>query len=788
MKKSVKILWYLVLGGIVAFFLLILLINFGLFGHMPTLSDLENPSAALASELYSSDGTLMGKYYQLQDRTNCDFKDISPNVIHALIATEDRHFYEHSGIDPEGTLAIPFYLMLGKKRGSSTITQQTAKNLLNTRLHTSILILPFIKLKEWIVAIKLERNFTKDEILALYLNTVPFGDNVYGIKNAAKTFFNKNPDQLNIDESATLIGMLRGNTLYNPRRNPLASLDRRNTVIDKMQEAGFVSPGQAELAKSNPIQLQYNKLDQNDGIAPYFREYLRDTLKEWCAEHKKPDGTPYNLYQDGLRIYTTINARMQNYAEQVVSRQMDFLQSEFNQQAYIKDGKAWDGHKNVLIDAMKNSDRYQQMKADGKTKAEIEKFFRTRKVPMRVFAWNRMAGNEKNEMDTIMTPMDSIKYMSQELQTGFMVMDPESGEVKVWVGGDEFKYFKYDHVHESKRQVGSTIKPLLYCYAIMNGFSPSTLVPNEPVYFPKYGNWVSKNAEGDSGGMVTLTEGLARSLNHVAAYLIKIITPQNLVNFAHLCGITSDLKPYPALSLGTGEISLYEMLQAYTIFPDKGLLTKPLYITRIEDRNGNILQTFVPQKKEIINPTIAYTMVTMMRADVDSADGTGHRLRFRYHLPGPIAGKTGTTNDQKNGWFIGYTPQLLAGAWVGCDNDFLHFTTLARGQGASTALPIWGTFFQKVNADHTLGIDPYAQFTAPPSMTVEITNHSNSLPANPQSQDVGNGNANDYYQGTDNQTGSQKGNAQKKINQPVSNHTQAAPSVRPKAVMPPSGN
>lgn len=742
MKRSVKILWRAVFGLIIGFFLIILLINWGVFGYMPSIDDLQNPSASLSSEVYAADGTLMGKYY-LQDRTTCDFNEISVNVIHALIATEDERFYEHSGIDPKGTVAIPLYLLIGKKRGSSTITQQLAFNLFNGERAKNPLVRSVQKLKEWILAVKLERYFTKNEILALYLNTVPFSDNVYGINNAAKTFFNKTPDRLNVPEAATLIGMLKGNTLYNPRRNPRAALERRNTVIDRMLDIGFLTTGQATLAKSSPIQLQYAKLDQNDGIAPYFREYLRDVLKDWCATHKKSNGDDYNLYTDGLKIYTTLIPAMQQDAEEGVAQHLAKLQEVFSAQPYIKSGKCWIGHENILVAAMKSSDRYKAMSDGGSTDALIQQFFYTRKVPMKVFAWGRYSGTEKNTMDTIMTPMDSIRYMLERLQTGFMVMDPESGEVKAWVGGDDFFYFKNDHIHNTKRQVGSTIKPLLYARAIMDGFSPSTVVPNDPVYFPAFHNWHSHNAEGNSGGMVTLTDALAQSLNNVSAYLIKMIGPGTLVEFAHRAGITSDIPPYPSISLGAAEISLYEMIRAYSMFPDKGLITEPVYLTKIEDRNGNILQTFAPLKKEVISESLAYTMVGMMEAVVNY--GTGGRIRGTYHLYNEMAGKTGTTNDQTDGWFIGYTPQLLAGAWVGCDNNFLHFTSLANGQGANTGLPIWALFFQKIYQDKSLGIDPNAHFDIPDYIiegleAADSTTGADSL----ENQDMGNGTANDY--------------------------------------------
>ncbi len=742
-RNSVRLLWRVVFGGIILFLLLILLADWGVFGYMPSLEELENPSADLASVVYAADGTPIGKYYY-EDRTTCKFSEISPYVINGLVATEDHRFYENSGIDPIGTLAIPYYLLTGRKRGSSTIAQQLALNLFGERAKNPV-FRALQKLKEWVLAVKLERRFTKDEILALYLNTVPFGDNLYGIKNASLTFFGKNPNQLNIQEAATLIGMLRGSTLYNPRRNPRMSLERRNTVINNMEDNGYLTGDQAAEAKATPIQLHYRKLDHNDGIAPYFVANLKESLlKPWCASHKKPDGTPYDLYRDGLRVYTTINPVMQTYADNAVDKQMAILQKEFDAQSYIKSGKNWKEHENILNNYITSSDRYRAMKDDDISDEDIKKFFYTQKVPMKVFAWNRYTNGLQNTKDTVMTPLDSIKYMQQMLQAGFMVMDPESGEVKAWVGGNEFRYFKYDHVNiNTKRQVGSTIKPLLYTYAIMNGFSPSTEVPNDPVYFPAY-HWTSKNAEGGTGGIVTLSQALAQSLNNVSAYLIQKIGPQQLVDFAKKCGITSPLQPYPSLSLGAANISLYEMVQAYSMFPNKGVMSKPVYITRIEDRNGNILESFAPARHEVINERLAYTMVQMMEGVVNG--GTGSRLRFRFGLTGEMAGKTGTTNDYVDGWYIGYTPQLLAGAWVGNDNEFLHFNSMALGQGANMALPIWGYFFQQVYKDKSLGISQNAHFVAPANMinSVGTGAYDPNVPAGAESQDVGNGSASDY--------------------------------------------
>lgn len=745
MKKSVKILWWTFAGGIVLFVLLLLMINLRLIGHMPSMEELENPRTALASEVIAEDGTIMGKYYQV-DRSNVDYKDISKNVINALLATEDRRFYDHSGIDAKGTLAIPFYLLIGKKRGSSTISQQLALNLQadveGKERSRNTFVRAFQKMSEWVIALKLERNFTKQEILTLYLNTVAFGDNVYGIENGARTFFSKDPSRLNIEEAAVLVGMLKGVTQYNPRRNPQMALNRRNTVIDNMVDEGYITKQEGEAAKNRPIVLRYNKIDHNKGLAPYFREVLRTELRTWCKEHKKADGSEYNLYRDGLKIYTTINPRMQLYAEEAVAAHLKELQKSFYAQSNIKSGSVWKKWQKDLERFMKESDRYRQMKEDEATDADIRKAFNT-PVKMRVFAWKSFTDPEMNEIDTVMTPMDSIKYMRAVLQAGFMAMDPESGEIKAWVGGPDFRYFKNDHVYKTKRQVGSTFKPFLYCFALMNGMNPNTMLPNEPITI---GNWtLSRNSEGSVGGSISMAGALARSLNLVSAYLIKQMGAPAFADFANTkIGFDGKIPPYPSIALGTPELSLYDMMRAYTMFPARGVITKPIYITRIEDRNGNILETYVPERREVISENDSYTMVKMMEGVVQPG-GTGARVRFRYNIPGEIGGKTGTTNDNTDGWFLGYTPQLLAGAWVGCENNYLRFASTALGQGANTGLPIWALFMKKVYADKTLAFDPKSTFPVPANLHNELYfNYDSNVQPGAESEDIGNGEASDY--------------------------------------------
>lgn len=745
MKKSVKILWRVAFGILALFVLFILLINFRVIGNMPSMDELENPRAALASEVIADDGTILGKYYQV-DRSSSDFNEISKNVINALIATEETRFYQNSGIDAKGTLAIPFYLLIGKKRGSSTITQQLALNLqtdnLGKQRATNPISRGFQKLQEWIIAVKLERNFTKQEILTLYLNTVAFGDNVYGIENGARTFFSKDAGHLSIEEAAILVGMLKGNTLYNPRRNPQLALSRRNTVIDNMVDANFITPAEAAAAKSKPIVLHYNKIDHNKGLAPYFREVLRDEVKTWCKDHKKADGTPYNLYRDGLKIYTTINPRMQLYAEEAVAHHLATLQKYLSAQNDVKTGNVWKKWPQYLDKYTKESDRYRNLKEAEASDEEITKSFNT-PTKMKVFAWKSSTEPDLNEKDTVMTPLDSIKYMRAVLQAGFMAMDPESGEVKAWVGGPDFRYFKNDHVAKTRRQVGSTFKPFLYCFAIMNGMSPNTMLPNEPITI---GNWtLSRNSEGSVGGSISMAGALARSLNLVSAYLIKQIGAKAFADFAqNKIGFTSKIEPYPSIALGVSEISLYEMLQAYTMFPGRGINTKPIYITRIEDRYGNILETFAPAKREVISEKESYTMVKMMEG-VLQPGGTGARMRGTYKMQGEMAGKTGTTNDNTDGWFIGYTPKLLAGAWVGCENNFIHFATTGIGQGANTGLPIWALFMQKVFADNTLKVNSTDKFQVPANMTDETySNFDTNVKPGAEAEDIGNGSESDY--------------------------------------------
>jgi penicillin-binding protein 1A len=742
MRRSVKIFWQIFFGGFIAFALLVLLASWGVFGKMPSLKALENPNILQATEVFADDGTLMGKYYlEKGNRSNVDYDDISKYVIDALVSTEDKRFYHHSGIDFKGTLRAAVYL--GSEGGGSTITQQLAKALLDhERKSKAIRVIQ--KLKEWIIAVKLERNFTKEELLALYLNAVPFSDNVYGIRNASKTFFQKEPYQLNIEESALLIGMINGPGLYNPRRNPGASRDRRNLVINRMEENGKITSAEATKCKLQPIKLNYRKMDENTGYAPYFREVLREDLKNILKDIKRPDGESYDIYDDGLKIYTTINPRMQEYAEEAITEWMPTMQKYLNATGNIKSGEVWEDKDGILQAAMKSSDRWANMKDDGYSDDEIKRAFK-KKVPMKVFAWN-----PKREKDTVMTPYDSIRYHKQIMQASFMAMDPVTGEIKAWVGGVSFKTFKYDHVNiKTKRQVGSSIKPFLYADAIELGMRPEDPVQDVQRDFG-HGRLVPATGKTCSGKTMTMATALAWSKNCASAYIMKQVTPEAFESYVNRIGIPTDIGPYPANALGACDLSLYEMLWGYTIFPGGGFSTKPWYISRIEDRNGNVIKRFdySVNRKEAISQAVAYKMVRMMQGTVDVGTAAGLRSRLGA---AEMGGKTGTTNDNSDAWFMGYSPQLLAGVWVGCDDRFIRLNKNdTRGYGGTAARPIWEAFYKKVYADKKLGIDRDARFSKPEDLELEM-NSADPLnlldqipPPAAEGEDQGVGNEEDF--------------------------------------------
>lgn len=730
MKRSVRILWRVFLGGFLLVVLMFLCANFGLFGKMPSVEQLQNPEADLASEIYTSDGEQMGKYYS-ENRSEVKYNEISPNLIHALIATEDERFYDHSGIDAEAVARAVF--MLGKGGGGSTITQQVAKLMLKQG-RGNIIKRGLDKMKEWIVAVKLERNFTKEEIIALYLNRAPWG-NVYGIRNASRTYFQKEPKDLKIEEAAVLIGMLKG-FIYNPIGYPKASIDRRNTVLNQMVvcKQHFLTVPEGAKLKAKPLITNFKKIDEDKGIAPYFRMVLADKLKDWCKAHENPKtGDPYNLYKDGLKIYTTINSKMQQYAEEAVVEHMPVIQKKLDWIMKNNGDKMWKGHENTIEAAFKYTERWKNMKDEEVKEEDIKKSFYV-PVKMKVFAWN-----SKREKDTVMTPFDSIRYHKNILQTSFAAMDPKTGEVKCWVGGIDYKWFKFDHV-TTKRQVGSTIKPLIYSLAIEDaGYTPSTQIPGGLVQYGK-----EMRTFGGGGG--TLANCLAWSKNTASVRIANLVGVKKIIEFAKDCGIKSELPPYISLSLGSAEIPMLEMLQAYSMFPNNSFNTQPILLTRIEDKNGNVLEQFTTETKQVMSEVSAHTMVQLMQGVIQF--GTARRLNS-YNIPVQKAGKTGTTNDYADGWFIGYTPELLAGTWVGCEDPFIRIYSGNAG-GSEMAAPNWGLFMSKVYADSKLSYGKIKEFQVPANMQNEelsadadwsnVFNKGDST-----GLDEGNGTADDFF-------------------------------------------
>lgn len=698
-KNYIKWIWTLFAGGITLFSLLIWTISLGWFGELPSLEELENPKTYLASEVYTEDGVLLGKYY-LQNRSNTYFNDLSPNLVNALIATEDIRFYEHSGIDFKGTFSIILYAVIGKKRGASTITQQLAKNLFPRKRFDNVFNKATTKLKEWITAVRIEERYTKEEIITMYFNTVEFGGNAFGIRSASKVFFGKSPLELNENEASLLVGMLKGITKFNPIRNPENALNRRNTVLNQMRKYDFIAEERYDSLKLEPIALNYQEDDHNEGLAPYFREILRMELMEWSNQNG------YNLYKDGLKIYTTINSKLQTYAEEAVEKHIKEMQGKFY--AHWKGRIPWGDYKELIDAGMKRSDRYRLLKKQGLTEKEIMEDF-NRPVKMKIFSWSR------GEVDTIMSPIDSIKYYKYFMQCGFMSMDPRNGHIKAWVGGVNHKYFKYDHVNKNaKRQVGSTFKPIVYTLAIDNGWSPCFKAPNQPVVFEEYENYSPKNADDKyNDPEMTLYRGLQFSVNNIVMYLMKQFGskgPQSVIELARKMGIESNLEPYPAIALGVFDISVYEMVGAFATFANKGVWTEPVYITRIEDKNGNIVKEIVPKTVEAISEQTAYVMEKMLERV--TAHGTAAKIKYMYQIPGAVGGKTGTTQNYSDGWFIGFTPTLASGCWVGFEDRAIHFRSMSLGSGSAMAMPIYGYYMQKASKD-TANYELINQFEAP---------------------------------------------------------------------------
>ena len=699
-RKYILIFWTLAALPVVILIFVLFLAAKGYIGEeLPTFDELENPRSNLASEIIAADQVILGKYF-FQNRTNIHYYELSPVLLNALKATEDIRFDSHSGVDLRGLVRV--ILRAGSAGGGSTITQQLAKKLFH-EVPDSKFKRIIQKLQEWIISIRLERRYTKEEIIAMYLNIVDFSSNAYGIKSAAQTYFAKTPAQLNIQEAALLVGMLKAPTRYNPVRNNKNSIERRNVVLSQMTKYGFINTNEFDSLKAIPIKLKYQVEDHNYGLATYFREELKGEMLQWCKEHiNNSTGLPYNLYTDGLRIFTSINSKMQRYAEEAMGEHLKVLQKKFND--HWKGQDPWEGHKEILTDAMKHTERYIAMKTNKATDKEIEKAF-NKKEKMTIFSW-------RGDIDTLLSPMDSIRYFKKILQCGFMSMEPKTGLVRAWVGGTDYRYFKYDHVKEGRRQVGSTFKPFLYTLAMQEGYSPCYKIPNVRVTFdlPSGEQWSPENADAIYGGMLTLKEGLAESVNCISAYLMKQFGPQAMIEIVRKMGITSPIIPVPAICLGTPDVSVFEMVGAYSSFANKGVWTQPIYMTRIEDKNGNVLQDFVPRKVEAISEETAYLMLKLMEGVVQF--GTGARLRGEYKIPYAIAGKTGTTQNQSDGWFMGITPDLVSGCWVGCEDRIVHFRTLELGQGARTAMPIWALYMKKLYGDNSLNISKN-NFVAP---------------------------------------------------------------------------
>ncbi|MBX7203405.1 MAG: transglycosylase domain-containing protein [Bacteroidia bacterium] len=719
-KKYIRWIWLFFTGPVLLVLLVVLLTMAGLFGKLPTIEDLANPRSNLASEIISSDQEVIGKFY-VENRSNIRYEELPPHLVEALISTEDARFYSHSGIDLQALFRVLVRTILGGDSGSgggSTITQQLAKNMFPRESLNTFQVI-FRKIKEWIIAIKLERNFTKQEIIALYFNTVDFGNQAYGIKSASKVFFNCEPKELKAEEAAMLVGLLKGPSYYNPRRNYERAVLRRNVVLNQMVRFGDMQPAAYDSLKALPIDLsRFQAESHTAGIATYFREFLREQLSEWCKTHKKPDGGTYNLYKDGLKIYTTINARMQRYAEEAVQEHLKGLQKEFFAH--------WKGHKQapftgipdskiqqIMTQAMQRSERYRRMKEDGLSEKEIEQAFR-KKTSMKIFTWN-------GDSTVNMSPWDSIRYHKYILQTGMMSVEPQTGYVRTWVGGINQRYFQYDHVYRGKRQVGSTFKSFVYAVAMQEGWSPCTQVPNLPICIPTpSGPWCPDNSSKDyEGSMVPLKSALAHSINRVSAFLIKQFGVQPVIKMVRRMGISSPIDPVPSICLGTPDISVYEMVGAMSAFANQGVYVEPTWLMRIEDKNGNVLEDFRPRIVEALDEQTAYLVVELMKGVVEG--GTAARLRGRYGLTNPIAGKTGTTQNNSDGWFMGLTPDLVSGVWVGCEDRAAHFRSTALGQGANTALPIWGIFMKKVYADKKLRDEVgRGDFKRPAHLSVEI--------------------------------------------------------------------
>lgn len=709
--KKLKIFWGIIFGGTIFVALIFVLASFGFFGEMPDFKQLENPETNLATEIITADGKTLGKFYLNDNRTAVTYKELPESLINALVATEDERFYEHSGIDIRGTFRAVAYL--GSKGGASTITQQLAKMLFHERERGFKRYLQ--KIKEWVIAVDLERQYTKQEIITMYFNEYDFNNQADGIRSASRIYFGKEPKDLKVEESATLVGMFKNSALYNPMRNPEGVRNRRNVVLKQMEKNHYITTKEKDSLQQLPLKIDFNPETHNEGIATYFREYLRSYMKKWIDENRKPDGTRYNLYLDGLKIYTTIDSRMQANAEKALHEHMKNLQKAFSAENNPKKNKtapfleiSQDEINRIMERAMKGSLRWSKLKEEGLSDNEIRATF-SKPTPMSIFSWD-------GEKDTIMTPLDSIRYYKSFLRAAMMSMEPQTGHVKAWVGGINYKHFQYDQVGQGARQVGSTFKPFVYATAIDQlHYAPCYQVPDVQTCIPanKYGNiteWCPKNTGGGfSGRMMTLKSALANSVNSITANLMDKVGPVPVVKMVKNLGISADIPELPSIALGSADITLMEMVGAYGAFANEGVYVKPILVTRIEDRNGKVLFEYTPETHDVVSAQVAHAVVNLMEGVTQS--GSGVRLRtkgadsynsmyknvitgYPYAFTNPIAGKTGTTQNQSDGWFIGMVPNLATGVWVGGEDRSVHFKGITYGQGATMALPIWGYFMK----------------------------------------------------------------------------------------------
>lgn len=729
-KRYTANFWKILIAILLLVVLFLVSVRIGVFGKLPSFKDLENPRSNLASEIITEDNRVLGTYY-VHNRSNVKYSELSPYLVQALVSTEDKRFYSHSGIDYSRTFSVVFHTLAGRKQGGSTITQQLALNLFSENRERSFFKRVMQKFQEWITAVRLERNYTKDEIIMMYFNTVDFGAyNTFGIKSAARTYFNTTPEELTAPQAALLVGMLKGPGIYSPVRYPENAMNRRNLVMRNMRDQGYITQADYESYSSEPLELQLRIANYGEGLAPYFRAVLKEEIRKEFRRLSitKPDGTPYDLDRDGLRVFTPINYKMQQYAEEAQKEWMSKLQREFNNEWRRRDAFTGENAE-LLTRGMKRSDRYKMLKNEGLSDDDIKKEFQ-KAIPMNLFTWN-------GSVDTVMTPLDSIRYTKLVLRNAMMAMEPHTGYIRAWVGGINFEHFKYDQVKLGTRQVGSTAKPFVYAYAIDNGFSPCATVPNHPT---TYGSWAPRGAV-QGGDPITLKNAIKYSQNHSSAYLINYVGASNVANLTKKMGVTSDIPSNLSIALGSYDASIFDMVGAYSAFVNNGTWVEPIMIMRIEDKNGTPIYEKAPKVVKALNSETAYAMVDMLKGAVDG--GTAGRLRWDPDFGGlknPIGGKTGTTNNNADAWFIGITPELVTGVWTGAEDRSISFSSTALGQGSRSAMPVFGKFMRKVYADGDLA---YSQedFPLPPGgitrFEIDCSKHQDfyGVPEEPQLQD-----------------------------------------------------